>query len=738
MADTGATGSGLVLDAASRSPVAQVVVQLIDPAAGVPVAVTFTDSSGRFQFELVPSAAAGGTFLLRLEALGYESQQVEARPATAQPLTVLLRPRPLLMDELTVQARRTGADIGTAAFVEVVPVERGGGGVDLPLILDQAVGVKTRRYGGLGSFSTVSIRGSTAEQVQVFLDGVSLNQAMGGGVDLGTLPAGGIEQVEVYRGAVPARFGGNALGGVVHIRTRTASGERTLKARAAAGSFGSREFSASAGGRLGRTRYLGLVDFGESGNDFRFLDDNGTAFNPDDDEWVRRLNNDFRSLRTLGKVDHEMGSLRLQGQNVVDVTHRGIPGIGNLQAEGVRFDTWRSTSELQLFGIRGPVGYRLVAHHVLQQEEYKDLNGEVGLGVQHERNTTASVGLRLEANFLLARALTTGFARLGEEDFRPENLLRPQSRLLDSTRRTLTVGGEVELPLANDRLRVTAGGQGQRIDDQLLGPHAFLATRQDTVRDRAASHWGGRLGATWQVGKEWTLKGHGGRYSRPPSFFELFGDRGAVIGNADLAGEGGVNLDLGLVHRPVPRTGGVVRLFELVVFRRTARNLIRFVHNSQLVTRPDNLGRARIDGVELRSRLRLGRRARLDASYAYQVPRNRSTLSYERDKDLPNAPRHGLDVRVEAGASAHRLHYELNLEGSHYLDRANLRSVPRRIVHGVGGRTQLGPRRGANTEVFLEVRNLTANQVADLWGYPLPGRSYFVAIQQDIGATWAP
>ena len=186
MADTGATGSGLVLDAASRSPVAQVVVQLIDPAAGVPVAVTFTDSSGRFQFELVPSAAAGGTFLLRLEALGYESQQVEARPATAQPLTVLLRPRPLLMDELTVQARRAGADIGTAAFVEVVPVERGGGGVDLPLILDQAVGVKTRRYGGLGSFSTVSIRGSTAEQVQVFLDGVSLNQAMGGGVD----PAG--------------------------------------------------------------------------------------------------------------------------------------------------------------------------------------------------------------------------------------------------------------------------------------------------------------------------------------------------------------------------------------------------------------------------------------------------------------------------------------------------------------------------------------------------------------------
>ena len=52
----------------------------------------------------------------------------------------------------------------------------------------------------LGSgFATVSIRGSTAEQVVVYLDGVPLNRALGGGVNLADLPLAQIESIEIYR-----------------------------------------------------------------------------------------------------------------------------------------------------------------------------------------------------------------------------------------------------------------------------------------------------------------------------------------------------------------------------------------------------------------------------------------------------------------------------------------------------------------------------------------------------------
>jgi hypothetical protein len=37
----------------------------------------------------------------------------------------------------------------------------------------------------------------------------------------------------------------------------------------------------------------------------------------------------------------------------------------------------------------------------------------------------------------------------------------------------------------------------------------------------------------------------------------------------------------------------------------------------------------------------------------------------------------------------------------------------------------------AGTSLDLEVKNLTNNQTADLWGFPLPGRSFFASIRMD-------
>ena len=228
--------------------------------------------------------------------------------------------------------------------------------------------------------------------------------------------------------------------------------------------------------------------------------------------------------------------------------------------------------------------------------------------------------------------------------------------------------------------------------------------------------------------ESWTLQGHGGRYQRPPSFYELFGDRGAVIGNTDLASEEGDNGDLGLVYRrPEGRGAGLVFL-ETVFYRNAVRNLIRFVHNSQLVSRPHNLGKGLIWGVETRGTFRLPAQAQLSGHYVYQVPRNQSPLSYEKGKDLPNAPRHTLGLRAGFSGSRGELHYELSRESRHFLDRANLRTIQARTIHGFGCTAQLQK----GMEVGLEIRNLTASQVADLWGYPLPGRSYFVALEQDV------
>ena len=722
---------GRLLDQDAGRPVSGAVLTLSAPSGAVHS--VRSDTSGSFRLENL----AIGTWDLRVERLGYRPLHGRIQIGAALTSVELhLQSLPMLMDELVVRARRDPEGKHIASFVETIALgDQRTPGADLAQTLDRATGVNIRRYGGLGSFSTLSIRGSTAEQVQVFLDGVPLNSAVGGGVDLGGLPIGGVESVDIYRGAVPARFGGNSLGGVVHIRTQPLGGKVRTRLHTASGSHGTRQLGASLSGPYKGWEYLGLVNYQASRNDFRFWDDNGTEYNSQDDGWARRLNSDFRGLRGLAKIGRSLGGSRLQIHNTFDLSYKGIPGLGNNQSLHTRYDTWRHIAEAVLFGPLGygRAGYRIKAHHSREKDEYQDRHGEVGLGRQHDRNITQSLGLRGEVNALLSgQSLLTAFVAARRETFVPEDLLHDQSRLLQSRRRALAVGTEVEVALGS-RLTLNAGTQAEGLDDRFFDRKTFAPSAVLPSRDNGEILWGYRMGAALDLGAGLVLKAHNGRYQRAPNFFELFGDRGAVIGNTDLVSEEGYNWDLGLVFRGSADGVGLA-LAEVVYYHNRVEDLIRFMQNSQRVSRPHNMGRALLRGVETRVEARLLPRLVLRGNYAYQRTENRTPFSFEWGNDLPNAPRHRLNVRVSLDLGRAEIYGEFSRESQHFLDRANLRTVPVRALYNLGGTVPLVE----DIALSWELRNLTDNQVADLWGYPLPGRSYGVSVQYDVGAVREP
>lgn len=744
------TLAGSVVDQELGTPVPGVLIRALSlpppTSAGAdrPLEITsqrrshhsVSDSAGAFGMTLAP-----GRWRLKAEILGYQSTHLDidinASEGAATAATLRLRAQALMMDEMVVRARRLGAQEHSAVFVESIRMaEQGTYDVDVSEILDSAVGVDVRRYGGLGSFSAISIRGSTAEQVQIYLDGVPLTRAVGGGVDLGTLPVRGIESIEVYRGAVPGRFGGNSVGGVVHIRTLQALGRPRGRVEVTRGSFGTRQVSGSARNSWRRLQLLGLVDYSASDNDFRFLDDNGTEYNSQDDERTSRVNSDFGSFRLLTKAARPWGDGKLLVHNTFDVSHRGIPGIGNFQSLHTRLDRWRNATELEAFGTLAASGrstYRLTLHRLVQQGEYKDPQGEVGTGTQHNRERTGSLGLRGEFSALILpplEGLLTTFAGLRQEKFHSKNLRRP-TRSPVSRRHTASLGAEVEVPLIGSRLHLSGGLQLDVLSDRLFGDTA--STGGASGQAMANTDWqrGARVGLQWAITERLSFQGHVGRFQRPPSFFELFGDRGAVIGNTDLVSEESRSGDVGLVYRS--ETPGVfIPFVELASYRNSVDNLIRFVQNSQRVSRPHNIGRALLRGVEFRTQLAPVRSLRVGGNYVYQRAENRSPFSHERGNDLPNAPRHSISGRASLWAPLIR--YRLSYESSHFLDRANLRGVPSRTIHNLSGSFLLR----TSTELEWEVKNLTDNQLADLWGYPLPGRAYFASIKQDLQALLQP
>ena len=134
-------------------------------------------------------------------------------------------------------------------------------------------------------------------------------------------------------------------------------------------------------------------------------------------------------------------------------------------------------------------------------------------------------------------------------------------------------------------------------DAQMLGGRA-------TTEAAVADIWRAdpRLGLRYRPLRGLTLKATGGRYLRVPDFTELFGDRGAMIGNPALRPETGWAWDVGAAGRSPDAPWGRVS-GEVAHFWRASSDLIVWSQNSQRTMVPVNVGEAWVQGFEVSSAL---------------------------------------------------------------------------------------------------------------------------------------
>ncbi len=181
------------------------------------------------------------------------------------------------------------------------------GAEDLGELLRGEAGIDIRSYGPLGQTATVSLRGSTANQVLVLVDGRPANHIALGISDLGLLSLEGVERVEIVKGPISSLYGANALGGVVNIITKGTPERASVKQEVSSGSFDTEVFEAEAGLRM---RKLGLLFCGSSKATHGF-----------------RSNSDYEGENASAKVCYgEDDSRQLSLSFGFDRRELGIPG----------------------------------------------------------------------------------------------------------------------------------------------------------------------------------------------------------------------------------------------------------------------------------------------------------------------------------------------------------------------------------------------------------------------------
>ncbi|HRG77217.1 MAG TPA: TonB-dependent receptor plug domain-containing protein, partial [Leptospiraceae bacterium] len=232
-------------------------------------------------------------------------------------------------------------------FTEVIDAEKFRGKyTSLTDVLEREAGVRVRRFGGLGSYSTLSIRGSNANQVRIYVDGVPLNNAQGGEVNLSDLSFDNLEKIEIYKSGSSPGFSGSAIGGTVNLVTSKSSRKPSTRFIVSGGSLNTIKMSASHNATVNNVRYTLFAQQEKSDQNFTFRNNNGTYFNQLDDFDDKRRNAQFNRYNFTGNVSFDIRQTTVTVLNDFNYRQNGIPGPGSNQTKKVEREYLRNTSSL--------------------------------------------------------------------------------------------------------------------------------------------------------------------------------------------------------------------------------------------------------------------------------------------------------------------------------------------------------------------------------------------------------
>ena len=205
--------------------------KIIDKETGLPISgayisikntkqKTVSDKTGNYQIDIL----SNGTCIVEVSFVGYKRvRQVIVLNGNITK-DFFLESSANVLNEVVVRGSSQQAEINrirqSPMAVTVVDGSKlRGRSSGIEEILTRTSGIKVRKTGGLGSASRISVHGLEGKRVAVYINGFPLNSP-DGSFDINDIPIDVIKYIEVYKGIVPAEYGGDGLGGAINIVTR--------------------------------------------------------------------------------------------------------------------------------------------------------------------------------------------------------------------------------------------------------------------------------------------------------------------------------------------------------------------------------------------------------------------------------------------------------------------------------------------------------------------------------------
>nr|WP_285962633.1 TonB-dependent vitamin B12 receptor [Pseudomonas tohonis] len=596
---------------------------------------------------------------------------------------------PLELDEQVVTATRSEqpvrASLAATTVIDREAIERSQAS-SLPELLRKVPGVTLSNNGGPGKNTTLFMRGSESDHVLVLVDGVKVGSVSAGLAAFQDLPVELIERIEVVRGPRSSLYGSEAIGGVIQIFTRKGHGEGAAKPWFSAG-YGTHDtYQGSAGVAGGDEQAwynLGVSSQDTDGIDAKKPERFDSSIYEADSDGYRNISGNFRAGY---KFD---SGLELDGSVLRTKAHNDYDGIYDDWNTGNRIG-FRSNADVNQTVLGGRARYSPLEPWTvtLQFGRSDDKTSDYRDGVFDTRIDTR----RDSAAWLNDISLGDGHTLTAGFDWQHEQV--SSNKAFDGDSR-LNKGWFAQY--LGEYGRQDWQLSLRRDDNEQFGTH-----------DTGSAAWGYALTDSLRFSLSY------GTAFKAPSFNELYYPQ---YGNPDLDAETSESFEAALTGQ---HDWGH---WSINAYRTHVDDLIAYDSTLGPYGGPNNIGKARIDGLELVLGSEwLGWDWSANATFIDAENRDHGSNA---GNELPRRPQQSFNLDLDRRIGRFGLGATLHAEGRSYDDLANRNQVAGYATLDLRGEYWLTE----EWRLQAKVTNLLDADYETALDYNQPGQAVFFSVR---------
>jgi len=403
--------------------------------------------------------------------------------------------------------------------------------------LQDVPGMHIVQTGVKGSQTSVFMRGTKSEHTMVLIDGVEMNDPSSptASFDFANFLLEDIESIEIVRGSQSVLYGSDAIGGVIHIRTRTGKGKAKIRGKVEAGMNSTHHETVSLSGSNENVSYavsMGLLKTdGETITPEKYITAGGVS---DDDGYDNKVFSTKLLWQVSSNFEANFSARYIESESDIDgFLTEDIDRTNDSEQLFITAnliglflnEQWQSTFSIARTDIerKNKDGRRNVTE-TLEDTQFEGIKNKFGL--QNDLfffdNQTITVGLEYEDE----KVNSDGFTSYGDTGF--GHYIIDQDTHADRQTKSIYIQDQINF---NNKVSTILGLRYDDPDD-FGSETSYRATTSYQVMDSS------RVYGSYSTG------------FRAPSIYELYGHQpnsyGAYTGNPDLKPETSKGWEIGI------------------------------------------------------------------------------------------------------------------------------------------------------------------------------------------------